>query len=91
MNEFRKQNLNFGFINAVDGCKIDFLSPEYKSLFTDFGLNKIYNVVKEHGHDLTLGGAGLILTVKDVWNKITVPTLIFEDDVELCEDFYLHP
>ena len=31
----------------------------------------------------------MILTVKDVWNKITVPTLIFEDDVELCENFDL--
>ena len=89
IDEFRKQNLNVEFIHAVDGCKIDFLSPEYKSLFTDFGLNKIYSKVKEHGHDLTLGGAGLILTVKDVWNKITVPTLIFEDDVELCDNFYL--
>ena len=89
IDEFRKQNITFEFINAVDGCKIDFLSPEYKSLFTDFGLNKIYSKVKEHGHDLTLGGAGLILTVKDVWNKITVPTLIFEDDVELCENFGL--
>ena len=89
INEFHKHNLNFEFINAVDGQLIDFLSPEYKSLFTDFGLNKIYSKVKEHGHDLTLGGAGLILTVKDVWSKITVPTLIFEDDVELCEDFYL--
>ena len=89
INEFRKQNLNFDFINAVDGQQINFLLPEYKSLFTDFGLNKIYNTVKEHGHDLTIGGAGLILTVKDVWSKITVPTLIFEDDVELCEDFYL--
>jgi FkbM family methyltransferase len=84
---FGKQNIHFEFINAVDGVKIDFRSPEYKSLFTDFGLNKIYSDVKEHGHDLTIGGAGLILTVKDVWNKITVPTLIFEDDVELCEHF----
>ena len=90
IDEFHKHNINFEFINAVDGQQIDFLSPEYKSLFTDFGLNKIYSKVKEHGHDLTLGGAGLILTLKDVWNKITVPTLILEDDVELCENFNLH-
>lgn len=90
IDEFHKQNMNFDFIHAVDGCKIDFLSPEYKSMFTDFGFNKIYSDIKTHGHDLTLGGAGLILTCKDVWNKITVPTLIFEDDVELCENFNLH-
>jgi hypothetical protein len=55
-----KSKFNYQFFNATDGKTIDF--NQYKHIFTENAIEKIYAKDKVYGHDMTYGGAGIILT-----------------------------
>ena len=76
---------NYQFFNGIDGNTIDF--NQYKHIFTDNAIQKIYAKDKRYGHDMTFGGAGLILTTLELWKTIDKPTLIIEDDVIFDTNF----
>jgi GR25 family glycosyltransferase involved in LPS biosynthesis len=80
-----KSKFNYQFFEATDGKTIDF--NQYKHIFTENAIEKIYAKDKEYGHDMTYGGAGIILTTLDLWKTINKPSLIIEDDIVFDTDF----
>lgn len=78
---------SYSFVDAIVGKDIDFRSNEYKNIFSEFAINKIYSDNKEHGHDMTSGGAGLILSTLELWKKVDSPTLVIEDDIVFEKGF----
>ena len=72
------------FVDAVDGKQLNINDTK---LISEFGKKTIINSNKEHGHDLTLGGIGLIETTYFLWKRLSKPCLIIEDDVLLNDDF----
>lgn len=81
-DKFLKYNVVFH--EAIDGTKIDYnVSP----LISQFAKNTIEKSEKEHGHDMTLGGLGIISSTYNIWTSLYKPCLIIEDDVIFEDDF----
>ena len=75
---------NVLFHEATDGTKLDYnVSP----LISQFAKNTIEKSEKEHGHDMTLGGLGIISSTYNIWTSLYKPSLIIEDDVIFEDDF----
>lgn len=89
LQEFQQSNdkflkYNVVFHEATDGTKIDYnVSP----LISQFAKNIIAKSEKEHGHDMTLGGLGIISSTYNIWTSLYKPCLIIEDDVIFEDDF----
>ena len=81
-DKFLKYNVVFH--EATDGNKINYnVSP----LISQLAKNTIENSHKEHGHDMTLGGLGIISSTYNIWTSLHKPCLIIEDDVIFEDDF----
>ena len=82
------QNYNFKyhlvFYEAIDGKLVDY---NKSSLISDFAKSTIEKNNKEHGHNMTKGGLGLIHSKFDIWTNIFKPCLIIEDDILFEKDF----
>lgn len=88
LNIFGSNNVQF--IDAINGNQ--FKKMTKKELLNNFpltekGINTLFDTNKEHGHDMTYGGLGLILTCQKFWKTIKEPTLIIEDDIDIDENF----
>jgi glycosyl transferase family 25 len=78
--ELSKTNLNWSFLDAVDGSQLQSFPPEYHS----------HKVKRLLGFDLTKNEIGCFLSHKKAWQtcvKNNQPTLIFEDDFILLPHF----
>lgn len=78
--ELSKTNLEWTFLDAVDGSKMQGYPPEYKR----------HKVKRLQGYELTPGELGCFLSHKQAWQECmrkNQPTLIFEDDFILQPHF----
>jgi glycosyl transferase, family 25 len=79
-SELSKTNLDWSFLDAVDGSQMQFPIPEYNS-------RKVRRLL---GFDLTKNEIGCFLSHKKAWQKClegNQATLIFEDDFILLPHF----
>ena len=79
-SELSKTNLNWSFLDAVDGSQLQILPPEYQS-------RKVKRLL---GFEMTPNEIGCFLSHKKAWQACVTnnqPTLIFEDDFVLLPHF----
>lgn len=79
-SELSNTNLNWAFLDAVDGSQLQSAPPEYQS-------SKVNRLL---GFDMTSNEIGCFLSHKKAWQecvKNNQPTLIFEDDFILLPHF----
>ena len=79
-SELSRTNLEWSFLDAVDGSKLQYPIPEYQA-------GKVNRLL---GFDMTPNEIGCYLSHKLAWQACVnknLPTLIFEDDFVLLPDF----
>lgn len=79
-SELSRTKLSWAFLDAVDGSKLQYPIPEYKS-------KKVNRLL---GFDMTPNEIGCYLSHRLGWQACVdrnIPTLIFEDDFILLPDF----
>ena len=81
------QKINHEFCNAIDGNSMS--DEEFNDNVSDEGYNDYLKYNKTRvGNSINKTGLGLCLSWKSIVQNITEPTLIMEDDVVVCDNFY---
>ena len=81
------QKINHEFFNAIDGNSMS--DEEFNNNVSDEGYSDYLKYNKTRvGNSINKTGLGLCLSWKSIVQNITEPTLIMEDDVVVCDNFY---
>tara|TARA_R100001377_G_C3169257_1_gene102466 strand:- start:86 stop:850 length:765 start_codon:yes stop_codon:yes gene_type:complete len=80
------QKINHQFFDAVDGRVMT--DEEFKSNLSKDGYANHLQYGEEAGFPINKPGLASCLTWKSIVEKITEPTLIMEDDIVVCNNFY---
>ena len=81
------QNINHEFFDAIDGSSMS--DDEFRANVSNEGYDEyIKNDKKRNRSSINKTGLGLCLSWKSIVENITEPTLIMEDDVVVCDNFY---
>jgi len=81
------QKINHEFFNAIDGNSMS--DEGFNNNVSDEGYNDYLKYNKTRvGNSINKTGLGLCLSWKSIVQNITEPTLIMEDDVVVCDNFY---
>ena len=81
------QKINHEFFNAIDGNSMS--DEEFNNNVSDEGYSDYLKYNKTRvGNSINKTGLGLCLSWKSIVENIAEPTLIMEDDVVVCDNFY---